>query len=70
MTYIFKLSNHGVSQIDSATHDYEIQYTRDISKTWDEIITHIRNGNISVLNAQSEQLRARTIVNKILTQFI
>ena len=66
----FQLCDSGISKIEADHHDFAVTYEQRIPKRWDEIIMRIRNGHISVLGADGEQLRARTVINKILTQFI
>ena len=65
----FHLSDTGIAQVEAERHDYAVRYSESMPKKWDEIITRIRNGQISVLDEHEQQLRARTVINKILTQF-
>ena len=65
----FQLGDSGIAKIESDRHDYAVTYEHKIPKKWDEIITRIRNGHIAVLDDHNQQLRARTVINKILTQF-
>ena len=66
----FALSDSGVAVVPETAHHFEVRYTNEFPKRWDNIIMHIRNGNVRIFNERSEPMRGRTIINKILSLFV